>query len=104
MTAQRQDTNFEGDARCAHVGRMETRTIRNTLPAGLAPRGLSRVQAAAYVGVSPSTFDRMMRDGLMPPPIRVYSRTVWDRERLDAAIGALSGIRAEADQWDRLAL
>jgi len=84
---------------------METsRTPRETLPPGLAPRGLSRVQAARYVGVSPGTFDRMTRDGLMPKPIRIYGRTVWDRQRLDVAFGELSGGASGADQWDRLAL
>lgn len=73
-------------------------------PASLAPLGLARKQAAHYVGVSPSTFDRMIRDGLMPKPVRIYNRTVWDRRRLDAAFGALSGVRAGEDQWDRLAL
>jgi predicted DNA-binding transcriptional regulator AlpA len=77
---------------------------RDFLPAGLAPRGLSRTQAATYVGVSPSTFDRMVRDKLMPAPVRVYNRTIWDRQRLDAAFGALSGGLPAGDQWDRLAL
>jgi predicted DNA-binding transcriptional regulator AlpA len=74
------------------------------LRAGLAPRGLSRVEASRYVGVSPSTFDRMVRDRLMPAPVRVYSRTIWDRQRLDDAFGALSGVEPASDQWDRLAL
>jgi hypothetical protein len=32
------------------------------LPQSLAPRGLSRAQAAAYVGISPSLFDEMVAD------------------------------------------
>jgi len=39
-----------------------------TLPSSLPPRGLSRVQAAEYIGVSPSTFDKMVTDGEMPAP------------------------------------
>ena len=35
---------------------------------GVAPRGLSRVQAARYVGVSPSLFDEMVKDGPAPRP------------------------------------
>lgn len=55
----------------------------STLPLSLPPRGLSRVQAAEYVGVSPSTFDKMVSDGQMPPPKKMRGRTIWDRKRLD---------------------
>jgi predicted DNA-binding transcriptional regulator AlpA len=59
------------------------------LPSSLPPRGLSRVQAAAYIGVSPSLFDEMVIDGRMPKPTRINSRTVWDRVKLDDAFAAL---------------
>jgi predicted DNA-binding transcriptional regulator AlpA len=51
----------------------------NVLPGSLPPRGLSRVQAAAYIGVSPSLFDAMVKDGRMPKPTRINTRAVWDR-------------------------
>ena len=54
-------------------------------------RLLSRVEAAAYAGVSPNTFDRMKADGLMPQPKRVYRRLLWDIRDLDAAIDSLPG-------------
>jgi predicted DNA-binding transcriptional regulator AlpA len=47
------------------------------------------VEAAAYVGVSPSLFDTMVKDGRMPGPKRVNSRCVWDRRRVDLAFEAL---------------
>jgi predicted DNA-binding transcriptional regulator AlpA len=53
------------------------------------PRGLSRRAAADYVGVSPSLFDELVRDGRMPGPKRINSRTVWDRTQLDEAFEAL---------------
>jgi predicted DNA-binding transcriptional regulator AlpA len=53
------------------------------------PRGLSRIDAARYVGISPTTFDGMVRDGRMPPPKRINSRTVWDIRQLDDAFEAL---------------
>lgn len=53
------------------------------LPNSLPPRGVSREQAAAYVGVSPRKFDEMVEDGRMPPPKRVDARKVWDIRRLD---------------------
>jgi predicted DNA-binding transcriptional regulator AlpA len=62
----------------------------NVLPQSLAPRGLSRVQAAAYVGVSPGLFDALVDDGRMPKPARIKGRLVWDRIKLDLAFAALS--------------
>jgi len=59
------------------------------LPLSLAPRGLSRVQSAAYIGVSPGLFDEMVRDKRMPSPKRINARTVWDRLELDEAFAAL---------------
>jgi predicted DNA-binding transcriptional regulator AlpA len=41
------------------------------LPQSLSPRGLSREQAAAYVGISPSLFDALVKDGRMPAPKRI---------------------------------
>jgi predicted DNA-binding transcriptional regulator AlpA len=59
------------------------------LPVSLAPRGLSRAQAADYIGVSPTLFDRMITDRQMPRPKRVGRRVIWDRIQLDAAFSAL---------------
>ena len=78
---------------------------RNVLPAGTLPRGLSRVQAAAYVGVSPTTFDRMIKDGLMPRPLRIYGRIVWDIRKLDAAFKALDEtVTSNDDPWSKMSL
>lgn len=65
------------------------RTPPEILPPSLPPRGLSRVAAAAYIGISPSLFDIMVKDGRMPRPKRINARTVWDRKRLDEAFDAL---------------
>lgn len=53
------------------------------------PRGLSRDEAARYVGVGPTLFDEMVADGRMPRPKRVNSRAIWDRVALDIAFTAL---------------
>jgi predicted DNA-binding transcriptional regulator AlpA len=73
----------------------------DVLPRSLAPRGLSRVQAAAYIGVSPTLFDEMVKDGRMPQPMRINARTVWDRVKLDEAFAALSdgGGDGGKDPW-----
>ncbi len=66
------------------------------------PRGLSRVEAADYVGVSASLFDAMVKDGRMPQPKRINARTVWDRRRLDEAFEQLPDTDAK-NPWDDMA-
>jgi predicted DNA-binding transcriptional regulator AlpA len=72
---------------------------QDVFPAALPRRGLSRVEAAAYVGVSPSMFDQMVQDGRMPSPKLVNSRTIWDRVALDVAFEALPD-RDAPNPWD----
>jgi len=50
-----------------------------------APRGLSRDEAARYVGVSATKFDELVKGRRMPKPKRIDGRTVWDRIALDVA-------------------
>jgi hypothetical protein len=54
----------------------EKARINHVLPPSLPPRGLSRVEAARYIGVSPSLFDEMVKDGRMPPPKPINARKV----------------------------
>ena len=68
------------------------------LPPSLPPRGLSRVEAAAYIGVSPSLFDALVRDSRMPPAKRINARLVWDRLRLDAAFASIPDGDGDADE------
>ena len=70
----------------------------DVLPLSLPPRGLSRVQAAAYIGVSPSTFDKMVADGTMPPPKKMRGRVVWDRKRVDCSFDAFDD--GGENPWD----
>ena len=70
-----------------------------TLPLSYPLRGLSRVQAATYVGVGPTLFDEMVKDGRMPKPKRVNSRTIWDMLELDEAFVALPS-DDDANEWD----
>jgi len=71
----------------------------SVLPPSLPPRGLNRVQAAEYIGVSPTKFDELVREGTMPKPKRVGSRVVWDRLKLDQAFEAIPG-DDERNPWD----
>jgi predicted DNA-binding transcriptional regulator AlpA len=56
---------------------------------GYAPRGLSRYEAARYVGVGVTKFDEMVSDGRMPRPKRIDGRIVWDRLKIEAAFSDL---------------
>jgi predicted DNA-binding transcriptional regulator AlpA len=78
---------------------------QNTLPTNLPPRGLSRVQSAAYIGVSATLFDQLVKDGRMPQPIHLNSRVVWDRLQLDDAFAALSDVARDGDDpWSKVAV
>lgn len=86
---------------------MAPQNIKNTkdvLPRSLPPRGLSRGEAAAYIGISPSLFDVMVKDGRMPAPKRINCRAVWDRIRLDLAFDGLPENDASVlNPWDAVA-
>jgi len=60
------------------------------LPPTLAPRLISRVAAAAYISVSPTMFDEMVRDGRMPQPKKLGERRLaWDVRAIDLAVDLL---------------
>lgn len=60
------------------------------LPPNLAPRLISREAAAAYISLSPNTFDAMVEEGRMPRPKRLGDRRkAWDVRELDRAIDLL---------------
>ncbi|MBS0243891.1 MAG: helix-turn-helix domain-containing protein [Proteobacteria bacterium] len=62
---------------------------------GLAPRGLTRAEAAAYLGISARTFSKRVREGKLPGANAATGR--WDRVALDAALdGSVPGRSAEA--------
>lgn len=65
------------------------------------PRGLSREEAARYVGLGTTKFDEMVKEGKMPKPKRVGSRTVWDRVALDIAFTDLPEVDS-GNFFDRL--
>jgi len=52
-------------------------------------RGLSRLEAAVYVGVGINKFDELVKSRRMPPPRMVDNAQVWDRRELDIYFDAL---------------
>jgi excisionase family DNA binding protein len=61
---------------------------KNTIPASDRV-GLSRMEAAEYIGVSSGLFDAMVADGRMPAPKIINSRRVWPRRALEKAFDDL---------------
>lgn len=63
---------------------------QTALPPTLAPRLIGREAAAAYVSLSPGSFDKLVDQGKMPKPRRLLgSRRAWDVRALDAAVDDL---------------
>lgn len=72
---------------------------QSTPPNSLPPIGLSREAAAAYIDVSPSELDEMVRGGRMPNSERIDSRRVWSRVAVEQAFARVpGGEEAEEDE------
>jgi len=84
-------------------GRLEmTAAVRaprsSCLPLGMAPRGLSRMQAAEYVGVSAIKFDEWAKDRKIA--FRIGKRVLYDRYRIDAELNDMMDSEVESpDRW-----
>jgi predicted DNA-binding transcriptional regulator AlpA len=64
-------------------------------------RGLSRAEAAEYIGLGTTKFDALVSDGRMPKPKRIDGRTVWDRIAVDRAFDELDAPdQPDANPWD----
>ena len=73
--------------------------LQVNLKKALCPRrGLSRQEAAMYIGVSPSLFDDLVKSGEMPKPLHIRRRTVWDCHQLDEYFEELSA--PDNNPWD----
>jgi hypothetical protein len=75
----------KGDPRVLSVSQALSKIRAGSLPR----RGLSREEAAMYIGISGSTFDQMRADGLIAPPRLIGGRKLWDIRDLDMAFDAL---------------
>jgi len=69
--------------------------------AEVAPRLLTREQAAAYCGIGTTTFTAWIRRGIIPGPVSETHR--FDRKAIDAALDVLSRIdgKLEGNAFDR---
>lgn len=69
----------------------------------VAPRGLNREQASAYVGVSAGTFDKLVDTAAMPRPRMAGTRLIWDIQELDQAFDELPHAGPSLARSDRAA-
>lgn len=72
--------------------------------ADFTPRGLRREDAARYIGISPTLFDRMRKEGRIPAPRDMFGVMIWDRHALDSLFGDQKYTAAndnQDDYWDR---
>jgi predicted DNA-binding transcriptional regulator AlpA len=79
-------------------GKMTARALSDVRP--VPRRGLSRNEAAMYIGISPSKFDELVADGRMPGPVKIDSRKIWDIRHLDLAFDALSMENPGPNSWE----
>lgn len=64
-------------------------------------RGLSREEAAMYVGISAGKFDELLKAGAMPEPRLIGARKIWDVRALDIAFDELPCQNApKGNSWD----
>jgi len=80
------------------MSRPPTIALRSSRP--ILRRGLSRVEAAMYLGISPSKFDEMRKDGRIGPAKVIDGRKIFDIRTLDENFDALPDENHdEAEDW-----
>ncbi|MEQ9247356.1 MAG: hypothetical protein RLO21_15335 [Nitratireductor sp.] len=62
------------------------------------PRLLSRQEAAAYCGVSLSTFHGWVKAGNLPAPL--FGSKKWDKKAIDAALDRASGLERSVTETE----
>lgn len=83
------------------MGKLERIDKGDILPRSLPPAGISRLEAAAYIGVSGSLFDEMVADGRMPKPKKINGRVVWSVRALTLAFEALPD-GSQGNSWEAI--
>ena len=73
-----------------------TATAVSSLPISLPPYGLTRPQAAEFVGLKLAKFDCEVKAGNLPQPVRFGRSVVWTTRTLQEALDKMSGHTAEA--------
>lgn len=53
------------------------------------PRLMGRTEAARYLSLNTSTFDAMVADGTLKPPLQLAGQMLWDKLALDRWVDKL---------------
>lgn len=79
-----------------------SRALSKIRATSLPRRGLSREEAAMYLGIGSGMFDEMRAAGKIEPPRLIKGRKLWDIRDLDVAFEALPREDAPAlgSSWD----
>lgn len=70
-------------------------TLQRQLITPPVPRLLGMNHAAAFLGVSPRTFEKLWRGRHLPQPHRFGRRLLWDIKVLERYVDTLSGLDDE---------
>lgn len=65
------------------------------------PRIMRKAKAAAYVGASVPTFERMVSSGELPDPFTFGGADAWDIRDLDRAVDELKAGATPGKDWRR---
>jgi hypothetical protein len=57
------------------------------------------VDAARYIGISPTHFDKQVRAGTIPKPLERFGVNIWDRAALDALFDGVPQAIND-NEWD----
>jgi hypothetical protein len=88
----------EGTAACVARGAGTARHLSAIRP--VLRRGLSRLDSAAYLGISPSKFDQLRKANRIAPPKVLDGRLIFTVEKLDEFLDALPDeTQTSNDEW-----
>jgi hypothetical protein len=74
---------------CGLSGRSTVKALASSQSRPVPRRGLSRTEAAMYLGLSPSKFDELRKANRIAPPKVLDGRLIFTVERLDEFLDGL---------------
>jgi hypothetical protein len=85
---------------CGVGGRSTIKALSPSQSRPVPRRGMSRTEAAMYLGLSPSKFDELRKTNRIAPPKVLDGRLIFTVERLDEFLDALPDEnQTDNDEW-----